>query len=153
MDRDIDKAMKMITGSGLRPGVNLTNEFKELLNDISKRDGISPEEIIAGSKIGGLITDERVSGPDRLKHIKQALLEMRFPELTKAEQRFKENIRSLKLNPKVKITPVPFFEDNKLKVEFSYRDLSELEQIIQSLEKLAKIDVVKNALEDPEDNN
>lgn len=151
MNKDIDKVMEMIADSGLRPGVNLVKEFKELLYDISKRDGVTPQEIIAGSNISGIIADQRISGPDRLKHIKQILLELRFPELAKADKRFKETFRLLKLNPKIKITPVPFYEDNKLKVEFNYRNPSELNDIIESLEKLAKVDVVKNALEDPED--
>lgn len=149
--KDLDSAMKILTDSGLRPGVNLTNEFRELLNDISKRDGLSPEQIINESQVSEVIAKEQVSGPDKLKHIKLILLEMRFPEYTKARQQFKDTLRSLKLHPKIKIDHAPFFEDTKLRVEFSYRDPAELAEITRSLEKLAEVDIVKDALDDKQD--
>jgi ParB family chromosome partitioning protein len=151
-NKEIEKVLEIITDAGLKPSFNLRRELVELIDDIASRDNLKPVQALLSSGVSEIINEPKLSGPDKLKKIKELLLRKRYPAYSKAKDTFKQQLKDLKLSPKLKITHSPFFETNDLKIEFGYKQLNELEDIVQSLEKLSKVDLVKNALEAAEDN-
>jgi len=151
MDDETRAALDELKKAGIKLNNNHLREIVELVEEISGRDGFSAREIISGPKIQAAMINQKLNGPQKLDRIKDILLEQRYPTAVKAKKAFADEIRRLKLDVKIKITPTPFFEDNLLAVEFKYRQPDELREIIRSLEKLTKVDVVANALQTAED--
>ena len=86
-----------------------------------------------------------------MSRVKDALFARRYPTFTRVQAAFTREIAKLELSSRIKISPTPFFEDNKLTVEFSFGSRDELREVLDSLEKLKEINVVKNALEASKD--
>jgi len=148
---NIKQTLELLEKAGLKPGRNWQREFTELLTDLANRDNLTPLEIIKTAAITKVLQDKKLNGPQKLAKVKAILLAKRYPVYTKAKQAFQQRLKEVSLSKEIKIKPTPFFEDNKITVEFSYTTKAELEKIIKELEKLKKVDLVKDALQAAED--
>lgn len=151
MDEETRAALNELRKAGIKLNKNYSRQIAELVDEIAGRDGFSARAIISGPKIRAATTNPKLNGPQKLARVKDILFEQRYPTYVKAKKAFAGEIRRLKLSDKLKITPTPFFEDSALVVEFKYRQPDDLREIIESLEKLMKVDVVANALKAAED--
>lgn len=146
MADDLKQALDVLKEAGLKPGRNWQKQFSELLTDLAKRDGLTELKIIKTPEITKILQNEKLNGPQKLAKVKEILLAKRFPSYTKAWQVFQQQLKAIGLSKAIKIKPTPFFEDNKITVEFSYTTKVELEKVIRELEKLKEVDLVKNVL-------
>jgi len=124
--------------SDLSIGENVLREILTYLREIAHRDGIRIEDLLSNQKIQRLLSDESLSGPQRTQAIRRFLRERRYPRLSDLEERFSASRKAMGLPPQVKITPPPFFEGDRFKIEFSFRSLEEYENLLGTLESLAK---------------
>lgn len=153
MNDEVSDILRVFANTGLRLGVNWKEQFRELLTDISKRDSISPKEIIGASNIQTILKDKKMGGPQKLAKVKKTLLEQRYPLYSKTMRAFKKELRELNLSSSIKVTPTPFFEDEKLSIEYTYETEAELKEIRASLKKLQGVNIVKKVLQYTEDNS
>lgn len=153
MEEDIETALSIFTKAGLKLSLNGKRELTELVTDIAERDGLNFEQVLLSPEILALISNQKLNGPQKLAKIKEVLFGKRYPIYAKAKALFNKQLKDLKLSPKIKVTPTPFFEGKKVKVEFAYENLVELQEILSSLKKLQGVDLVKNALEAAEDHS
>lgn len=149
---DIDDAMNILDEAGLRLSFNMRRELIELTTDIAIRDDMSCLEALDSLNIRSIANNSKISAPDRIKRIKETLYEKRYPSFHKTLNAYEMELKKLDLDKSLKITHQPFFESNEILVEFKYNDPDKLVDIIRSLKKLSKVDIVKNALESPENN-
>ncbi|MCK4268588.1 MAG: hypothetical protein KAX16_07125 [Actinomycetia bacterium] len=152
MDDQVLSVLSELEKSGIKLNKNHRRDLHELISEISGRDGIDAASVLNDDKeIRELLQNSALNGPKKLERVKDILVGRRYPTYTRARAAFSRKINNLKLDSRIKITPTPFFEDNKITVEFSYESPDGLREVLKSLEKLDKIDLVKEALEDRQD--
>lgn len=145
-ERDLDFVGVLIE-KGLKPNKNQRKELLELATEIGRRENKNIGRVLDDTGILPVLNNPMFSSPDKLKRIRSLLFERRYPEFSAAKKAFDDQIKKLKLAPGIKISHTPYFEDSKISVEFTFKTPDEMRKIIDSLEKLSKADVVKNALE------
>jgi ParB family chromosome partitioning protein len=118
--------------SELKLGENTLKEVLTLFREISLRDGLTTGELIQ-REIGEIASDKGSSKVHRTLRVRERLREMRYPRLTEMEKAFREKRRRLGLSPKVSLQPPPYFEGDALRIEFRFRDLDELRDILSRL--------------------
>ncbi len=121
---------------GLRLGGNHFNDFLDWCVEISLRDVCSVASVIHGKELAPTLADSRMSRNDRLKHAKEALRRLRYPRLTRVEDEVRGRLRSLKLDPRIRITVAPGLEGG-LKVELQAGGVEALARLAREVESLA----------------
>ncbi len=124
--------------SHLRIGENVLREMLTFLREIAHRDGIRIADLLSNSGIHGPLSDHRLSGPQKIEAIRRFLRGKRYPRLLELEKRFSAHKKGMSLSPQIKITPPPFFEGDRFKIEFSFGSLEEYEKNLATLQKLSK---------------
>lgn len=127
---------------GLRLGGNHFNDFLDWCVEISLRDGRSIASIIDGKELAPTLSDGRMSRNDRLKHAKEALRRLRYPRLSRIEDEVRGRLRSLKLDPRIRITLAPGLEGG-LTVELQAGSVEALVRLARELESLAENDTAR----------
>lgn len=123
--------------SPLRIGENVLREILTFLGEISDRDGVGIEVLLSDRGIQCVLSDSRFSRPQKIQGIRKFLRERRYPALSMLEKRFRSWKKQVRLSPGVAITPPPFFEGDRFKIEVFFKSLEEYEAILTELEKLS----------------
>ncbi len=137
--------------AGIKLNKNHKRDMVELILDIAGRDHLDALQVLFDDPNIRSALESDQNGPQKLSRVKDALFARRYPTFTRVQAAFTREIAKLELSSRIKISPTPFFEDNKLTVEFSFGSRDELREVLDSLEKLKEINVVKNALEASKD--
>ena len=127
---------------GLRLGGNHFNDFLDWCVEISLRDGCSVASVIDGKELAPTLSDSRMGRNDKLKHAKEALRRLRYPRLTHIEDEVRSRLRSLKLDPRIRITVAPGLEGG-LKVELQASGVEALARLAREVESLADNDTAR----------
>ena len=152
-DNNPDQAIKMIEGYGLRLGKNWKKILGDLLSDIGGRDCISCADILLIPEVKAILEDNNESTPKKMEKLKNVLSRIRYPRYSIATERFYKNVKDLALPGSIKIIPTPYFESKHLKIEIVYEHEKGLDNEIEAIKRISKIDLVKEALETEDDNN
>ncbi len=120
----------------LRLGGNHFNDFLDWSVEISLRDRCSIASVIDGEELAPTLSDSRLGRNDRLKHAKEALRRLRYPRLTRIEDEVRSRLRTLKLDPRIRITVAPGLEGG-LKVELQAGGVEALVRLAREVESLA----------------
>ena len=137
-----DQAAMLRLARNLRLGGNHFNDFLDWCVEISLRDGCSIAAVIDGKKLAPTLSDGRMGRNDKLKHAKEALRRLRYPRLTRIEDEVSRKLRSLKLDPRIRITVAQGLEGG-LKVELQAGGVEALARLARELESLAGNDTAK----------
>jgi hypothetical protein len=124
--------------SPLRVGENVLREILTFLREIADRDGIGLYDLLSSQRMGSLLSDRRLSGPQKIQAIRKVLRERRYPRFSEIEERFRSCRKKMRLSPQISILPPPFFEGDRFKVEFYFRSLRDYETILGELQNLSK---------------
>lgn len=127
---------------GLRLGGNHFNDFLDWCVEISLRDGCSIASVIDGDELAPTLRDSRMGRNDRIKHAKEALRRLRYPRLTRIEDEVRSRLRSLELDPRIRVTVAPGLEGG-LKVELQAGGPEALARLAREVESLAGNDTAK----------
>ena len=134
---EADQHAMLRLARNLRLGGNHFNDFLDWCVEISLRDGCSIASIIDGGDLAPTLADSRMGRNDRLKHAKEALRRLRYPRLTRVEDEVRRRLRSLKLDPRIRITVAPGLEGG-LKVELQAGGVEALAGLAREVESLAE---------------
>jgi len=118
----------------LRPSSSLMKEFAELILDISKREGLSAAEIIAGLKD---IMTVRQSRKIKTEKVRRALRARRFPSLTEKEKELKAASLALSLPANVSLHYPENMEGKKVSLTIRFENMAELQQSLDEIKKKA----------------
>jgi hypothetical protein len=146
-------ALLRLEKAGIKLNANHRRDFEALVGEIAGRDGLTAAQVISAPPIEALLSDANLNGPQKLGRIKTALMDARYPTYTRVCRAFADELKKLNLSPSIKITPTAYFEDTKLKVESTGKGTVDLKEIDESLARLAKVDVVKNAFSAAKNNS
>lgn len=122
----------------LRLGENILREMLTFLWEISHRDGIGIDDLLSAQEIQRVLPDSHLSGPQKIQAIRKFLREKRYPRLSALEERFRSFRKGMRFSPKVTITPPPFFEGDRFKIEIGFESLEEYEAVLGELQNLPK---------------
>jgi ParB family chromosome partitioning protein len=122
--------------SPLRLGENRLREILTYLEEITKRDRLTIQEILKRPEIQAVLSHQELTPPQKADRMKKALMGLRYPRMHNMETRFEKRRKELNLPPSVSLQPQPFFEGKGLKLEFQFETVDEYQAVLSSLNGL-----------------
>lgn len=129
----------------LKLGTNRLREFLTLIDEICRRDDIAVRKIV-DRQTEAILADPNIPGPQKAGRIRGRLREKRFPRTVASERELRANLKQLKLPPELSLTPPPFFEGGRLKLELTFEKVEELKRIIKKLADISDRKELKEIL-------
>jgi ParB family chromosome partitioning protein len=117
-------------------GLNVQRELFDLLSDISRRDGITIATLLEQILVAAAPTDTDAPSPQHLNQLRQILKKKRYPALSLAESDFRQAVKSLSLDTRVKIEPPRFFEGRSFRISLTVETREQLKRLQSELSKL-----------------
>jgi len=111
---------------GLKLSLNKQREFLTLCFEISAREGISIPELINGTDIQNILSDENIDRNRKTHKIRHYLKLKRFPAIMKAGNNFRKNLKKLALAEGIKLIPPADFEGNTFIISIEFKTAPEL---------------------------
>jgi ParB family chromosome partitioning protein len=127
----------------LKLSLNKQREFLTLSYEIAVREGISVLELINGCDFQNILSDENTDRNRKTHKIRQYLKSRRFPEIVKAEDNFRRNLKKLALAGGIKLIPPADFEGNTFIISMEFKTTSEFDELTACLNRLTKDPVLK----------
>ena len=116
-----------------RPGVNKWRDLLELIEEISKRDGISPKDIFFAPATIETLKDKSLTPPQKYDRIHQALQQKRYPVLSDLKKQVLRALDEMNLDDKTRLKYDDAFESDEMKLELKFRDERELSQQVEKI--------------------
>jgi ParB family chromosome partitioning protein len=120
----------------LKLGENRLREVLNLLDEISRREGLAVKEILQKEDLQKVISQTDLTPSQRTERVKKVLMNLRYPRMHRWEEEFEKKRRALNLPPGLLLNPPPFFEGRGLKMEFQFETMEEYQGILSSLLRL-----------------
>lgn len=130
----------------LKLGGNRAREFMTYLDDVCHRDDCRVTSILEGIDLEGILGDDGLSGPQKIARIRDRLRHMRYPQLSRYEERFRAAVRQLHLPGQISFHPPPYFEGIHYEVRFNVGNREELRRYAQELLEAASAETVMTEL-------
>ncbi len=125
----------------LRLGLNKQREMVELLLEIARAEGRTPEAVLKEPALVEIMADTQGDRAHRAHRLRQLLRHRRFPNLSRTEARFETLRRRLALSPDADLVPPPGFEGRHYRLNLSFASRQDLARHREMLDAL---------LEDPD---
>ena len=116
-----------------RPGVNKWRDLLELIEEISRRDEISPKDIFFASATIETLKDKSLTPPQKYDRVLQALQQKRYPVLSDLKKQVLRALDEMKLDHKTQLKYDDAFESDEMKLELKFRDERELSQQVEKI--------------------
>ena len=151
-----EQELFLAIASSHRLGRNKQKLLFGLLDDLRALERLSatgPESnkqllhLWESSGLARLAEDAGVSPSERFERILRRLRELRFPALSRHEERYRELKKALRVPPEVQLNPPAFFEGERLAVSFSCRTVDEFLSLVRRLSEAGKQDELRQIFE------
>ena len=119
----------------LRPGANKWRDILEWIDEISKRDKITPCKVFILPELQSALNQNGLAPNLRYERIRQILYSSRYPILNDMRIRLARALDSLKLDDKTKVHVQNSFESDEIRIEMKFRTR---EEFVNQLEKLVR---------------
>lgn len=114
------------------------NKQKEIcthIKEIAHREKCSTHEILLSEGIPEVLGDKDLDNLQKTRLVRLNLRRRRFPNLLLAEDSFQHNLRQLNLGNGIRLLPPEYFEGTSLKLRMSFKNMNELKEQIDILNK------------------
>ena len=128
--------------TSLRFSFNQQWKTTQWIMEIANREGRSITEVLDKGDIIGVLNNDRINNPQKVKLLVMVLRSMRFPSLWEAERLFREGLSNLRLPSGVKIIPPSFFEGIDYKLEIVFTKGEGLKKNLTELSRLSGLERV-----------
>ncbi len=128
--------------TSLRFSLNQQWKTTKWIMEIANREELSIKEVLDKGDIIGVLNNDRINNPQKVKLLVMVLRSMRFPSLLEAERLFREGLSNLRLPSGVKIIPPPFFEGIDYKLEIVFTKGEGLKKNLTELSRLSGLERV-----------
>ena len=119
----------------IRPSAAKLNELLTLIREISARDGHSVEDILQRYQLLTLVADPNTPPAEKIKALRQTLRGIRLPNLTERQETITRLIQNLDLPSAARVVADPYFENEKIKLEYQFSQPEELNNFIKKLQE------------------
>ena len=130
----------------LKPSLSKQREIVTLLSEISLIENIAISDIVEEEMIQNIMTNDAIDRSQKMEKIRIGLKQRRFPEITRAEQKFKSSIKALKLDANTRLLPPKSFEGTTYFLNFSFRNADELKKCQIMMNKIIKNPAIHDIL-------
>jgi len=131
----------------LQLGLNKQQEIYTLVTEIAQREDLSIEDVLTDDLFRKTLKNEKLDRPQKGRRIRDFLKKKRFPNLMKAESKFREDVTKLKLGNHMKLIPPADFEGSLYSLNLKFRNLAELEECRGTLDRILEAPELKDILE------
>lgn len=121
--------------TSLKWGFNQQWEATQWAMEIASREGRSIKGVLDEAELTGLLHNDRMNNPQKVKAIVKLLRVRRFPSLLNAETLFRKGLSDLSLPSGVRITPPASFEGLDYKLEIVFTKGEELKERLAELSR------------------
>jgi ParB/RepB/Spo0J family partition protein len=132
---------------GLKLSQNKQREIIRLVREIAAREDLQALHVLQGEDIRAIVHSPEFNRNEKGSMFRAYLKRRRFPTLVKAEERFLKELKALKLNEDVDITPPPCFEGDRYTLRMTFKNLEDFSKGRQALNAMAKNPALKRLLE------
>ena len=130
----------------LRCSASIQVEIVEHIDEIAIRDEKVRAEIIETHGVREILASKELNHRQKTQALRDLLAELRYPRLSARHERFRREIESLGLPPRVRIIPPPAFEGNNWRIELSFTGPEELRKVLDSAGAIAGSDRLETLL-------
>ena len=124
--------------SKTRLNANKLRDFLELLEEIARRDDISPKDILSLPSIIAIMKNKDLLPSQKYDRIYKILKEKRYPVLFDLKKRIACALDEMKLDEKTRFKYQESFENDEMHLELKFRDerglARQVEKIFQALQ-------------------
>ncbi len=117
----------------LKLGQNRAREFVNLIDEICLRDGCGAVALWEELDVADILSNSKLSGPQRVEQLRRQLRMRRYPMLSAHEEQFEAARRELRLPSQMSLQPPPYFDGSQYQVSFRFGSREELQAYAQKL--------------------
>lgn len=118
----------------IRPSTNKLNELLSLIREISARDGVPVEEVLSRYQLLQVVADPSTAPTDKIRALRQALRGLKLPQLSERQRQLASLIDNLDLPEAARLVADPYFENQKMKLEYQFSQPEELSDLINKIQ-------------------
>lgn len=118
-------------------GRNKRKEILEDLQEISRRDDLDVEDILALKEIKNVIDSEKLSPLQKADKIRILLRRKRYPTFFEYKDAFDSHLRKMRWPKDLSINHSPYFEDEGISVNFEFTDKDDFVKKLSKLQEMA----------------
>jgi len=133
--------------TGLKLSQNKQTEIIRLVREIAAREDLQALQVLQGEDIRAIVDSPAFNRNEKGSLLRAYLKKRRFPTLAKTEERFLRDLKALKLNEDVYITPPAHFEGASYALQMAFKNLEDFNKGRQTLNAMAKNPALKRLLE------
>ncbi len=130
----------------IKLGLNKQMEIITNIHEIAARENSTPLVIIKSNEIGAIINDDNLDRQQKGGLLRSFLLKRRYPHIKEAEERFKINLKKLKLSNQLNLHAPGNFEAMDYRFSFKFKNYIELEKRIKKLEEVICNPILKKMI-------
>lgn len=119
----------------IRPSANKLNELLALIREISARDGVTVEEVLARYQLLQVVADPNTAPTDKVRALRQTLRGLKLPQLSERQKQLASLINDLDLPESARLVADPYFESQKMKLEYQFSEPEELTHLIGKIQE------------------
>jgi len=127
----------------LKLGLNKQRELITLINEISLRENIPIIKVIQENGFQEILRNDELDRTKKTKTLRFYLKKRRYPSITRAEQKFEELVKELKLGNNMKLIPPKNFEGNTFIIKLHFNNLKELRDHSDTLGEILQNSTLK----------
>ena len=137
--------------NALKLSQNKQREAITLVQEIAIREGLRPGEVLESEGVTTILNRPELNRNEKGAKVRSYLKQRRFPALTKAQERFSKELKALKLNEHIHMTPPPYFEGGEHILRMSFKSMKDFDERRKSLNAMGKNPAFRRLLEPWED--
>jgi ParB family chromosome partitioning protein len=120
----------------LKVGLNKQRELLLLLKEIAKREDISIRQVIAEKKLQKILQNAELDRAVMRQEIRSYLRQRRFPAISRAEEKYENLVKQLKLGNNINLIPPKDFEGMTYLMTLRFDNRKELTNMKEKFEKI-----------------
>jgi ParB/RepB/Spo0J family partition protein len=119
----------------IRPSAGKLNELLTMIREIAARDGLTVEEVLSRYQLMQVVADPNTAPSERLSALRQALRGVRLPQISERQKQLAQLIQDLDLPEAARVVTDPYFENEKIKLEYQFSEPEELDLLIKKIQE------------------
>jgi len=124
--------------AALTPSENASRAMLGLVRQISRRDGISEEELFSSNEIVEICSREKLGRKDKLKLLRNLLEKQRYPLKAKLEAELSQCSKEILKDLGIKLELPPEFEGDSVSFHIKAKTLEQIDQASERVSALSR---------------
>ena len=120
----------------INTNLNLQRELFELIQEIAIRDDVSLQSTIERPDVIVIMQAPELSVPQKVQRLRRLFRTIRYPELSRAENRYNDTLKALKLDPRVQLQPPREFEGKAFRLTVTVETRRQLKGLLSEIAKI-----------------